>query len=1130
MKIRFTPILMGSAFLLSLLTGSVAYAALSGNYTIDATGSATATNYLNVSSAVSDLVSGTRTDGGPVNGPGVTGPVVLRIAAGTGPYNEQVTFGAIAGTSASNTVTLTGGPTMEVITYGAAVTSARHVVGLSGASYVILDSLTLLNTSPSFGYGVWMTNNADFNVVRNSRITVDTTSTSANFAGIVISGAASATTTGNNGDDNLVENNIVTGGYYGFTATGTSTSVYSQNNHVINNVFREFYYYGIRHYEQNGGIIRKNTLRERPSGSTSGYGMYIYYNDRFLIEQNDVQAGYYGIYVYYGNYQGGSPTSRATIRNNFIGGNFLNQSTQYGIYITTNARDIDIFHNSTSLSGTNSRGLYILSGTGADVRNNSFSVAGSTTGYAIYISSTNYVNTVDYNNYYAPDASNFIYLGTAYSQSTYQGGGGYNINSRDGNPNYVDVNNNLHAFAAQLFDGGDPTVGVTEDFDGDSRPNAVSTIPDIGADEYLPDSLDVSPLAIVDPTNFTCPDSNQVVRVVIGNRGLNTVTGFVVGVNVSGGATATLSTTYTGSLALGASDTVVVGTFNNWPGGTMAFSAYTALPGDQTTSNDTMMESIEIGMTLPAPTAAGMSVCGGDSAQLTASSSGNNYWYDAPASGNLLASGNTLSTGPLASSTNYYVEARGTAVGSVTTTFANNNSCGGGNMFDITAIGEVTIDSFDLNISSSAQVDIYYKVGTHIGFELNSAAWTLLGSTTVTSAGIGNPSRCVIGGLTIPAGQVYGIYVATTTIVYTTLTGATDYVSPDMIVTCGTGLCGQFSGTNFPRGWNGTVYYRAESCPSQRTLVPVTVTPQPVVNLMDSSYCGSATLDAGSGGTGYLWSNNATTQTTTVTSSGQYSVMVTNGNCSASDTANIVINPLPVVNLGADTTLCDGASMTLNAGNPGSTYLWSNAATTQTISVTAAGTYTAQVTSADGCQGGDDIVVSNLDSPAGTGSANTAGCPTIAFSGNSTGGSPATTVWDFGDGNTGTGFNPGHTYAANGQYTVTYTQTNDCGTSVSTLTVDINCLTGLEESVAGSAVLYPNPTQNQANLQLELTASGSANVVLADLTGKVISSRIVDMAAGSNSITFDMSTLSTGIYIVRFASETFNWQGKLIRE
>jgi PKD repeat protein len=591
-----------------------------------------------------------------------------------------------------------------------------------------------------------------------------------------------------------------------------------------------------------------------------------------------------------------------------------------------------------------------------------------------------------------------------------------------------------------------------------------------------------------------------------------------------------LSTTYTGSLALGATDTVIVGTYNNWPGGASSFAAYTALSGDQTITNDTLTESIDIALTPMSPSATSASVCQGDSAQLVTSSTGTTYWYDAPMSGNLVAAGDTLNTGPLAASTNYYVESRGSVTAGLTTTFAGGNSCGGGNMFDITAISEVTLDSFDLNMSSSANVDIYYKVGTYVGFEGTAAAWTLLGSYAVTSAGVNTPSRCLIGGLTIPAGQTYGIFVSTTTIAYTTLTGGTTYSSPEMSIYSGTGLCGLFSGFNFPRGFNGTVYYQAEGCASQRTEVPVTVTSLPVVNLQDSAYCGSAVLDAGSGGSGYLWSNSATTQTTTVTTSGQYSVMVSNGNCSTGDTANIVINPFPVVNLGTDTTLCDGASLTLDAGNPGGTYMWSTSATTQTISVSGAGSYTAMVNSQDGCQGSDDIVIGVLDSPAGIASNDNTGCPMIAFAGTSTGGPSSTTTWDFGDGNTGTGFNPNHTYAANGQYTVTYTQINDCGTSVSTVTVDINCITGIEDPAAGTAVIFPNPTQNTASLQLELNTSGPASVVLTDITGKVISVRNFDLVSGTTSIPFDMTSFSKGIYVVKVSSETFNWHGKLIRE
>ncbi len=58
--------------------------------------------------------------------------------------------------------------------------------------------------------------------------------------------------------------------------------------------------------------------------------------------------------------------------------------------------------------------------------------------------------------------------------------------------------------------------------------------------------------------------------------------------------------------------------------------------------------------------------------------------------------------------------------------------------------------------------------------------------------------------------------------------------------------------------------------------------------------------------------------------------------------------PPPVVNLGADTVICVGASVVLNAGNPGLKYTWSTGDTTQTISVNASGVYSVIVTNSQG--------------------------------------------------------------------------------------------------------------------------------------------------------------------------------------
>ncbi|MFM2017464.1 MAG: hypothetical protein RL007_1120, partial [Bacteroidota bacterium] len=411
-------------------------AQLNGNYTIDLSGTATATNYLSVNAAVSDLATGTRTDGGPVNGPGVSGPVTLRIVTGTGPYNEQITFPVITGASATNTIRLTGGPGREMIMFTGTTTADRQVIKLNGARHIILDSLTLVNNDASFGFGVHITNSADSNTVSNCNVIVNAASTSANFAGIVI-GGTTVTTNGDHGDDNLIQNNSVTGGYYGISMRGSSTTIFNQRNRIIGNTIQDVYFYGVYCIYQNLPEISRNTISVRATATTSAYGIYLSTADRFIINRNRViSSGIYGIYLVTANYQNAASTSRASVTNNMIGGSFLS-TTPYGIYATTNTTNVDFFHNSVSMTSGNGRCMYILGGSGNDVRNNSLAYFGSTTGYALYITQTTYVSSVDYNNFYAPGSSNFIYIGAAYTTATFIGGGGFNTNSRQGDPGYV---------------------------------------------------------------------------------------------------------------------------------------------------------------------------------------------------------------------------------------------------------------------------------------------------------------------------------------------------------------------------------------------------------------------------------------------------------------------------------------------------------------------------------------------------------------------------------------------------------------------------------------------------------------------------------------------------------------------
>lgn len=120
----------------------------------------------------------------------------------------------------------------------------------------------------------------------------------------------------------------------------------------------------------------------------------------------------------------------------------------------------------------------------------------------------------------------------------------------------------------------------------------------------------------------------------------------------------------------------------------------------------------------------------------------------------------------------------------------------------------------------------------------------------------------------------------------------------------------------------------------------------------------SVMLDAGNTGLNFMWNTGATSQMLTVSTSGTFSVMVMDGNCMAMDTVNVIVLPELIVDLGADTTVvfCIG-SLTLDAGTSGSMYMWSTGATTQTIEVTASGTYSVMITNLGGCMVMDTIHV-----------------------------------------------------------------------------------------------------------------------------------------------------------------------------
>lgn len=133
--------------------------------------------------------------------------------------------------------------------------------------------------------------------------------------------------------------------------------------------------------------------------------------------------------------------------------------------------------------------------------------------------------------------------------------------------------------------------------------------------------------------------------------------------------------------------------------------------------------------------------------------------------------------------------------------------------------------------------------------------------------------------------------------------------------------------------------------------------------LQDQNICiGQSAQLFAIGGISYLWtpgnslndstiSNPVASPTTTTT----YYVTITDTTGSTIDSVTVFVNPLPSVDIGIDTAMCEISNFILDAGNPGSTYNWSTGETTQTIQVYNSGIYYVTVTNTNGCQNSDNI-------------------------------------------------------------------------------------------------------------------------------------------------------------------------------
>lgn len=153
---------------------------------------------------------------------------------------------------------------------------------------------------------------------------------------------------------------------------------------------------------------------------------------------------------------------------------------------------------------------------------------------------------------------------------------------------------------------------------------------------------------------------------------------------------------------------------------------------------------------------------------------------------------------------------------------------------------------------------------------------------------------------------------------------------------------------------------------------------------------------------------------------------------------------------------------------------------------------------------------------------------TANFDGTASTGANLTYSWDYGDGSpAGSGATPSYTYATGGNFVVTLTVTNICGTddtisSANSVSID-------ENPLARTVSVYPNPTSGMVNITFNSLGNASGTLRVLELSGKEVLRVQEDNINGEYTGQLDISKLATGVYMLEISSGDLKATRRLIK-
>ncbi|MBK8826620.1 MAG: T9SS type A sorting domain-containing protein [Saprospiraceae bacterium] len=453
---------------------------------------------------------------------------------------------------------------------------------------------------------------------------------------------------------------------------------------------------------------------------------------------------------------------------------------------------------------------------------------------------------------------------------------------------------------------------------------------------------------------------------------------------------------------------------------------------------------------LPTPSISGdTEICNGATTRLTASGGTGYQW----------------STG----ATTYWIDVNSTATTTYNVTVTNGNGCQASTSITVkvnplpspSIAGDTEIcTSASTTLTASGGTTYFWSNGaTSTNITVSPTATTTYNVTVTDGNGCEATTSVTVTVHPLPAANITGdTEICTGATTRLTASGGTGYL-------WSTGATTYWIDVNptATTSYNVTVT-DGNGCQAS-TSVTVNVNPLPTTSISgDTEICtGTTTRLTASGGTGYLWSTGATTYWIDVnpTATTTYNVTVTNGNgCQASTSVTVKVNPLPSPSIAGDTEICTGASTTLTASG-GTTYLWSNGATSTSITVspTATTTYNVTVTDGNGCQASTSVTVTVNPLPTPSITGDTEICTGASTTLTASGGTAY--VWSNGATAASITVNP----TATTTYNVTVSYSNDCQASTS-VTVTVQSLPVV--SISGENKICSSSTAS-------LTATGGGS-------------------------------------------------------